>query len=76
MKSIKDMTPAQIRQAAHQAIIREIGVAGLVRFLSDQSLGSGDYTRDRWQWLSDYESADALIEDVRNTVGKTQKDTS
>lgn len=64
MKSVSNMTPAQIREAAHEAIIREIGVTGLIRYLHDQSLGSGDYTRDRHTWLPDYKSPEEMFSDI------------
>lgn len=64
MKSVNDMTPAQIREAAHEAIIGAIGVAGLIRYLHDQSLGSGDYTRDRHFWLPDYKDPKEMFSDI------------
>jgi hypothetical protein len=63
-KSIADMTPAQIREAAHEAIVREIGYAGFIRYLQDTSLGSGDYTRDRWNWLPRHDSAEDFWKDA------------
>lgn len=58
------MTPAQVREAAHEAIIKELGVSGLVRYLKDQSLGSGDYTRDRHAWLPAFTSSEELFGDL------------
>ena len=65
MRSIDGMTPAQIREAAHDAIIRELGVSGLISYLHDQSLGSGDYTRDRHQWLPEYGDVDEMFADLQ-----------
>jgi hypothetical protein len=59
------MTPAQIREAAHSAILKELGVVGLVRYLQDQSMGSGDYTRDRLNWLPEYQSVDEMMADLQ-----------
>ena len=64
MKAVGEMTPAQIRESAHDAIIRELGVVGLIRYLQDQSLGSGNYVQDRWNWLPKYKSADQLWSDL------------
>jgi len=64
MRAVHDMTPAQIREAAHEAIIREMGVTGLIRYLQDQSLGSGNYVQDRWKWLPKYETVDQLWNDM------------
>ena len=65
MRSVKGMTPAQIREAAHEAISKELGVVGLVRYLQDQSLGRGDYTKDRHKWLPEYDSFEAMMADLR-----------
>ncbi len=77
MRTVRDMTPAQIRDVAHEAIIREMGVTGLIRYLQDQSLGSGNYVQDRWKWLPKYESVDQLwddmepaLKDIRERSGK------
>lgn len=45
------MTPAEIRRAAYEAIVRELGPSGLFRFIQDFSLGSGDYVKDRRAFL-------------------------
>ncbi|MBI5153691.1 hypothetical protein HZA57_00505 [Candidatus Poribacteria bacterium] len=68
MRDATVMTPAEIRMAAHDAILRELGMVGLIRFMQDQSLGSGDYTRDRANWLPDYQSVEELIAETRTTV--------
>ena len=73
MKSVSDMTPAELRQAAHDAIIRELGVSGLMRYLQDNSLGSGDYTRDRHQWLTRHQSAQELFTDIEVTTDRMRK---
>jgi len=64
MKTAMVMTPAEIREAAHDAIVRELGVVGLIRYLQDTSMGSGDYTRDRHQWLDKYKNLDDLWADI------------
>lgn len=50
--SVKNMTAVELQRAAYQAIARELGAAGLIRFIQDHSLGAGDYTKDRHQWLA------------------------
>ncbi len=73
MKSVRGMTPAQIREAAHEAIAKELGVVGLIRYLQDQSLGSGDYTKDRHNWLPKYGSVEEMMADLR-TKAETMRD--
>ena len=54
MKKPRDtgkMTPAEIREAAYEAIVRELGPSGLFRFIQDFSLGSGNYLKDRRDFL-------------------------
>ncbi len=57
------MTPEQIRNAGLEALERELGVVGMVRFLQQFEKGSGDYTKDRYDWLRD-EDAENLIRKV------------
>ena len=43
--------PAQIRERGLEALAKALGPVGMVRFLQQFEMGSGDYTRDREQWL-------------------------
>jgi hypothetical protein len=63
------MTLDQIRQAGIRALIRELGPAGMIRFMQQFELGSGDYTQERHQWL-DEENVQTIVERIeqrRNT---------
>ena len=42
---------AEITQQATTILIREMGVVDALRFLSQFRAGSGDYTKERGQWL-------------------------
>lgn len=44
---------AEINRQATEVLVREMGVADALRFLSQFSSGSGDYTKEREQWLGD-----------------------
>jgi len=44
-------TPAQIRERGIEALAKALGPVGMVRFLQQFDMGSGDYTRDREEWL-------------------------
>ena len=50
MRSSKT-TPAQIRERGIEALVKALGPVGMVRFLQQFDMGSGDYTRDREEWL-------------------------
>jgi hypothetical protein len=45
------MTMEEVRRAGLQALVRELGPDGAVRFLRLFDAGSGDYTRDRDELL-------------------------
>ena len=43
----------ELNQQATTILAREIGIADTLRSLSQFSNGSGDYTKEREQWLGD-----------------------
>jgi hypothetical protein len=47
-----ELTPAQLRERGYAALLRELGPVDFIRFMQQFEPGSGDYTRDRKQWLS------------------------
>jgi hypothetical protein len=69
MSDKQPMTLDQIRQAGIRPLIRELGPAGMIRFMQQFELGSGDYTQERHQWL-DAENVQTIVERIeqrRNT---------
>jgi len=58
------MTPQQIREAGLEVLSRELGVAGMIRFMQQFEMGKGDYSKDRHQWLDQY-SVDDIAHMVR-----------
>jgi hypothetical protein len=57
------MTLNEIQQKGLEALSRELGPVGMVRFLQMFETGYGDYTRERHQWLDDQR-----IEDIAQRV--------
>lgn len=57
------MTAEQIRTRGLAALRKELGAAGLIRFLQHFESGTGDYTRDRHAAL-----AGLNIQDLRDRV--------
>ena len=51
MIPLEQMTDEQSERHALDILHRELGVYGLARFLRVCRAGTGDYTRDRHQWL-------------------------
>jgi len=56
-------TDAQIRILGFQAVQRELGLSGLIRFMQQFDLGEGDYTHDRDAWQDDY-TVDSLADEI------------
>jgi hypothetical protein len=63
------MTPETLRQAGLDALRRDLGAAGMARFIQLFETGRGDYTADRWQWLP----ADATVETLANAINPTER---
>lgn len=59
------LTLEEIRQRGLEALRRELGPAGMVRFLQQFETGSGDYAKERHEWV------DATsLDDLRALAGK------
>jgi hypothetical protein len=51
MIPIEEMTDDQFQQYAFDILGTQLGPYGLARFMRLNSVGTGDYTRDRHKWL-------------------------
>ena len=51
MMPLEKMSDEDFERHALAVLQRELGIDGLARFLRLYRSGSGDYTRDRHQWL-------------------------
>ena len=58
-------TIAEISRRATHILYREMGVVDTIRFLNQFSLGSGDYTRDRENWLKEL-SLEEMISEIKS----------
>lgn len=54
----------QIRSAGLDALARELGTVGMVRFLQQFESGHGDYAVERHDWLGN-STVDALAREIR-----------
>lgn len=62
---IVEMRPFhEINRDGHAALVRELGVVGALRFLSQFTTGRGDYTAEREAFLGD-ETLEELFERVQ-----------
>ena len=50
--STQTLTLDEIRLAGLEALRRELGAVGMVRFLQQFETGQGDYSFEREQWLA------------------------
>lgn len=58
----REASLAQIRNQGIEALVKALGPVGMARFLQQFDSGSGDYTRDRGQWLQSLTVQDVLKE--------------
>jgi hypothetical protein len=59
------LTQNQIREKGLLALRRELGPAGMIRFLQQFEIGRGDYARDRREWVDR-----TSLDELRAMVGK------
>lgn len=57
------MTTEQIRRIGLEALLRELGPEGMVRFLQQFETGSGDYTEDRGRLMPNL-SVDEIVREI------------
>lgn len=57
----------QIRKEGVAALARELGPVGMIRFLQQFDTGTGDYTKERHQWLTEKDVA-SLAEAIKKPV--------
>jgi hypothetical protein len=63
------MTLEQIHTKGLEALSRDLGPVGLVRFLQQFEMGHGDYTSERHLWLGE-RTVEDLAEEIRRTSQK------
>lgn len=64
MMNAQMMSLEQIRIAGMEALARELGIVGMVRFLQQFETGYGDYSKDRHKWL-DGQDMDTVVKRIR-----------
>ena len=68
MRSAMTLTLDEIRRKGLAALQKELGRAGMIRFLQQFETGSGDYARERHTWV------DATsLHTIRAAAGKRKK---
>lgn len=68
MNNVKTMTPNEIRKLGIEALAKALGPVGMVRFIQSFDKGSGDYTKERSQWLTD------SVDEIAKKIGEQRTD--
>ena len=63
---------AEINREAEAILIREMGVVKALRFLNQFRAGSGDYTKERGQWLDDL-SLEQIVSEIKSQRRKSRR---
>ena len=58
----------EIRKIGIDALAKALGPIGMVRFIQSFDLGSGDYTKERSQWLD--QSIDEIVKEIEKKRAK------
>jgi hypothetical protein len=66
------MTPSQLQARGIKALVRELEVTGMVRFLQQFETGAGDYTRERHKWLKEM-SVEKIAAEIRKLKHPSRK---
>jgi len=59
------LSPQEIRRKGLEALAEALGPVGMIRFLQQFDLGTGDYTKDRAKLLDDL-----TIDEIVNLIAK------
>lgn len=66
------MSLEQIRIAGMEALARELGMVGMIRFLQQFETGHGDYSKDRHKWLDD-QDLDTIVKRIQERRKTSQQ---
>ena len=58
-------TPVQIRKKGLDALAKALGPLGMIRFLQQYDMGSGNYTQERRQWLKE-ETLSQIVGEIKS----------
>ena len=59
------MSLEEIRITGMEALARELGIVGMIRFLQQFETGHGNYSKDRHKWL-DNQTMDTVINRIQD----------
>ena len=56
------MNRIEIINKGNEALVRELGIDGMIEYIQSFGLGYGNYSRDRKRWLKDKKVTDLVKE--------------
>ena len=62
---------SEISRRATHILFKEMGVVDTIRFLNQFSVGQGDYTKERGNWLGEISMDDAITQ-IKTKKNKAQ----
>lgn len=60
------MTPLEINRLGYKALTDALGFDGMIRFLRQFEPGTGDYAKERHQWLDQFTNEDIFTSIEQN----------
>ncbi len=69
---MKQMTAEQIRSQGVEALKRELGTVGMIRFMQQFSNGHGNYTEERHEWLDQMTVEEIMAQINARQEGNTE----
>lgn len=73
--SKRELTPHEIKMRGLEAVARELGPYGFVRFLEQYEMGSGDYTADRDAVIGDPD-VDEIVREIETMRGEAESEST
>ena len=67
------MTPVELQRKGWKALVNALGYVDAIRFIRQFDSGSGDYTKERHQWL-DKLTMDDIIADIEQRQWNEMKE--
>jgi hypothetical protein len=66
MNRLKTHPTAEVNKTATHILFQQMGVVDTFRFLNQFTLGSGDYTKERAEWLGGL-TLENIVSDIKNS---------
>ena len=59
-----NLTLHEVRKIGLKALQKALGPSDMIRFLNDLQSGNGDYTKERHEWLDQYD-VQKIVDEIR-----------